>query len=54
MTMKSAGAAVHIRRSGGIEFQILGAAKLKLPATNERESSLVFDQLERTSGMLSM
>jgi len=37
MTMKSVGAAVHIRRAGGIEFQILGAAKLKLRAPNERE-----------------
>ena len=39
---------VHIRRAGGSEFQILGAATLKLRApnevrTNRTESRLVFD-----------
>jgi len=30
MTTKSVGAAVHVGRAGGREFQILGAATLKL------------------------
>jgi len=49
MRVKSVGAVVHIRRAGGREFQILGAATLKLRTPNEvrtvgRESRLAFDK----------
>jgi len=55
MTTKGVGAAVHIRRAGGREFQILGAATLKLRAPNEvrtngTESRLLFDNLMSIQG----
>ena len=39
MTTKSVGAAVHIRRAGGREFQILGAATLQLRAPNKLQTN---------------
>jgi len=50
MTVKSVRAAVHIRRAGGRELQIVGAATLKLQTpddvqTKETKSRLAFDNL---------
>ena len=53
--VKSVGAAVHIRTAGGREFQISGAATLKLRTPNEvrtvgRQSRLAFDKLREQVG----